>query len=1266
MTAPFRKVLVANRGEIAVRIIGTLERMGIASVAVYSDADAGTPAVLRAGEAVRLGPGAAGQSYLLGDRIVEAALATGAEAVHPGYGFLSESAEFAAAVEAAGLAFIGPTPEQVRNFGRKDVARRLAREAGLPLLAGTEPLAGEEEAVRAAAELGYPVILKSTAGGGGIGMEVVEDAGGMAVAFARVTRQSQASFGAATVYLERFVPRARHIEVQIFGDGAGGVVVLGERDCSAQRRHQKVIEETPAPSLSDGLRAQAHEAAATLARSVAYRSAGTVEFVLDADRDELSFLEMNTRLQVEHGVTEAVTAIDLVEWMVRLAAGEWSFLSEAAPPAPTGHAMEVRVYAEDPANGFRPSGGLVTEVTWPGAAAGGGAIGDGAAGVEGGVRCDTWIEAGLEVSAHYDPMLAKLITHGATREEARERLVAAVAASRIAGIETNLEYLGQLLATPEFAEGRLLTRTLAEFDYRPSTIEVLAGGPMTTVQDHPGRLRYWAVGVPPSGPMDDLSFRLGNRAIGNAASATGLELTVSGPTLRFHRSATICLTGAEMAATLQRPEGPAGSGIAPGPGAAGTPRAGGEPVPFWEPVDIPAGSVLTIGTLAGPGSRAYLLVRGGFDVPHYLGSRATFTLGRFGGHGGRALQAGDVLRLAGDVAPGGGEGAGGAAGDGWLGRGRAAPRPVPAEVRPVLTDSWQIAVLDGPHGAPDYFTDDDIEMFYGTDWGVHYNSARTGVRLIGPRPGWARPDGGDAGLHPSNIHDNAYAVGTVDFTGDMPVILGPDGPSLGGFVCPATVVAAERWKLGQLRAGDRVRFVPVTAVGATCAEAAQRASIALLRTTPPPAQRRPGRPVTVLASTPERPGAAGPAVTYRRSGDHHLLVEFGPDVLDLALRVRAQRLMQALEAEALPGVVDITPGVRSLQVHVDGERLTLARLQARLVALEAELEPDDDADIPSRIVHLPLSWDDPSTQEAIRRYMQSVRPDAPWCPSNLEFIRRVNGLPDVDAVQRIVFDARYVVLGLGDVYLGAPVATPLDPRHRLVTTKYNPARTWTPENAVGIGGAYLCVYGMEGPGGYQFVGRTVPVWNRYRTTAHFEPGAPWLLRFFDQIRFFPVEADELLDWREGVISGRRELTIEPSVFRLAEYRRFLADHAGEIDAFRATQQAAFAAERQRWVEQGEFTRAEPEPAAPETAGDTAAEVPSGAVVVAAPLSASVWSVGVKDGDRVAAGDTIAVLEAMKMETAVTAPAAGTVHRVLCRAGQMVAPGQALAVVMPDA
>jgi urea carboxylase len=659
-------------------------------------------------------------------------------------------------------------------------------------------------------------------------------------------------------------------------------------------------------------------------------------------------------------------------------------------------------------------------------------------------------------------------------------------------------------------------------------IEVLAGGAMTTVQDHPGRLGYWAVGIPPSGPMDDLSFRLANRAVGNGPGAAGLELSMLGPTLRFDVAATICLTGAAMRTTMD-----------------------GGTVPWWTPIDVRPGSTLRVGGVVGPGARAYLAVRGGIDGDEYLGSRSTFTLGGFGGLEGRALAAGDVLQVAADDVAG------------------AVVTAIPPAVRPDLTTSWRIGVLDGPHGAPDFFTDGDIETLFDTGWEVHHNSARTGVRLIGPKPTWARPDGGEAGLHPSNIHDNAYGIGTIDFTGDMPVLLGPDGPSLGGFVCPATVVAAERWKLGQLKAGDVVQFVPVTPTWAAAADEAQRRSIDRLRHATVARIRRTGPPRTVLEHRPA--GVDRPSVTVRRSGDRYVLVELGEQVLDIELRVRVHALHAAVEAAGWEGIVDVTPGIRSLQVHVDGRAMTVERLIPRLLDLEASLPPSDDTPIASRVVHLPLSWDDPSTQEAIRRYMSSVRDDAPWCPSNLEFIRRMNGLDSIEDVRRVVFDASYVVLGLGDVYLGAPVATPLDPRHRLVTTKYNPARTWTPENAVGIGGAYLCVYGMEGPGGYQFVGRTVPMWNRFRSTEQFEPGRPWLLRFFDQLRFFPVEADELLDWREGVITGRRTLPIEETTFQLAEHRRFLVEHAASIAAFQARQQAAFAEERVRWAASGELT-----------------------------------------------------------------------------------------------
>ncbi|OOL27686.1 urea amidolyase, partial [Rhodococcus rhodochrous] len=293
-------------------------------------------------------------------------------------------------------------------------------------------------------------------------------------------------------------------------------------------------------------------------------------------------------------------------------------------------------------------------------------------------------------------------------------------------------------------------------------------GMLTTVQDYPGRTGYWQIGVPPSGPMDDLSFRLGNAALGNPEGAPGLESTMAGPALRFTDATEVCVTGAPATVTVN-----------------------GTVVPQWRPVTVPAGGVLDVGAVAGPGLRVYVLVGGGLDVPEFLGSAATFTLGRFGGHEGRTLTEGDVLVV--------GEAATGAA------------APVPAEHVPAMTARWEIAVTEGPHGAPEFFTRSDIDTLYATDYEVHFNSDRTGVRLTGPKPQWARTDGGEAGLHPSNIHDNAYSVGALDFTGDTPILLGPDGPSLGGFVCPVTVVAADRWKLGQLAPGHTVRFVPVRA-----------------------------------------------------------------------------------------------------------------------------------------------------------------------------------------------------------------------------------------------------------------------------------------------------------------------------------------------------------------------------------------------------------------------------------------------------------------------
>ncbi|WP_288017333.1 urea carboxylase [Blastomonas sp.] len=1120
--------------------------------------------------------------------IIAAARASGAEAVHPGYGFLSENARFAAACRDAGLIFVGPTPEAIEAMGSKSLAKARVRAAGIPVLPGYEGARQDPTYLEARAlEAGLPLIVKPAAGGGGKGMYVVREQAQLRAALAAARRLAESSFGDGTLLIDRFVHEPRHIEVQVFADQHGACIHLGDRDCSVQRRHQKLIEEAPAPGLSAALRERLRAAAVEVARQIGYRGAGTVEFLFDGS--EFYFLEMNTRLQVEHGVTEEVMGIDLVEWMVRGGAGDFAFLSDA-PSQPKGHSVQVRLYAEDPAHDYRPTSGTLTAVTFPA-----------------NIRAETWVMAGSTVSVWYDPMLAKLIVHADTREAAVTAMQAALDASRVDGIESNLRWLRDVVRSPAFVSGEVSTRALDTIEYHPRSIQVVSGGTATTVQDWPGRQRLWSVGVPPSGPMDDQSFRLGNRLLGNAEGTAGLEVTISGPTLTFNAPARICLTGADFGATLD--------GVA---------------VPRGEALDIAAGQTLALGRATGGGLRGYILLAGGLDIAPYLGSRSTFELGQFGGHAARRLLAGDTLHL----------------GD------EAQSLPLPAATIPELSNDWTLRVLYGPHGAPDFFTDDDIDTFVAAQWQVHYNSNRTGVRLIGPKPVWARKDGGEAGLHPSNIHDNPYAIGAVDFTGDMPIILGPDGPSLGGFVCPFVVIAADRWKIGQLAPGDTLRFVPVNAHDAFAADSLQRRLLA----TGGGSEPSPARPIAtlspILGMIPQ--GPQRPRTVYRQQGDRNILVEYGPIVLDIELRIRVQALMTELERMALPGVIDIVPGIRSLQFHFDGATMTQGMALAALMGAEERLGDLEDFTIPSRIVHLPLSWRDPATIETIEKYMGAVRDDAPWCPDNIEFIRRINGLPDAAAVENLIFEANYLVLGLGDVYLGAPVATPVDPRHRLVTTKYNPARTWTPPNVVGIGGAYMCIYGMEGPGGYQLFGRTLQVWNTYRQTDAFTEGKPWLLRFFDQIRFYPVSADELTEWRRDFPTGRRSIRIEPSEFRLADYRAFLADNADAISVFEQTRQAAFDEERADWQRRGEFDRADPAEA--ETVAAGAVEVPEGADVIEAPFGGSVWKMLVAVGDTVEAGDAIAIIEAMKMECRVDSPGAGTISALYAQERQSVQPG----------
>jgi len=448
MSMMFTKILIANRGEIACRIIDTVRRMGVATVAVYSDADANARHVAMADEAVRIGPAPVGESYLLGDVIIQAALSTGAQAIHPGYGFLSENPDFADKIAAAGLTFIGPSAAAIRAMGLKDAAKALMVEAGVPVVPGYH--GANQDAVflaERAVEIGYPVLIKARAGGGGKGMRRVDDPADFAAGLAGATREGEASFGDGAVLIEKYILNPRHIEIQVFGDNHGGAVYLHERDCSLQRRHQKVIEEAPAPGMTAEVRAAMGNAAVKAAKAIGYSGAGTVEFIVDGANglrpDGFWFMEMNTRLQVEHPVTEAITGVDLVEWQLRVAAGQPLPLAQHEIPL-NGHAFEARIYAEDVARDFLPATGHLHHLKF----------GQGA-------RVDTGVRQGDDISPFYDPMIAKITVHGPDRATALAGLNRALGATEIAGLTTNISFLGALCRHAEFAAGQVDTGLIA-------------------------------------------------------------------------------------------------------------------------------------------------------------------------------------------------------------------------------------------------------------------------------------------------------------------------------------------------------------------------------------------------------------------------------------------------------------------------------------------------------------------------------------------------------------------------------------------------------------------------------------------------------------------------------------------------------------------------------------------------------------------------------------------------------------------------------------
>ena len=834
-------------------------------------------------------------------------------------------------------------------------------------------------------------------------------------------------------------------------------------------------------------------------------------------------------------------------------------------------------------------------------------------------------------------MIAKVLQWAPTRLECIDALRRILTKSQITGPANNVAYINQFLDTAMFRAGDLSTSMLSEFKFSARCIEVLSAGMMTMIQDWPGRVKQglWRVGVPPSGAMDHLACRLGNTLVGNREEAAVLEMCISGPTLKFHSECLVAITGAPMEV-----------------------RVNGKLQPQWASFMVRPGTIISImhGSTSMVGCRVYLSVAGGIDVPEYLGSRATFTSGQFGGYQGRLLQAGDMLPIG-------------------KPKGLQSPKTLAENLIPTYTNKWHIGCLPGPYTDPDYMTPDDIRMFHSTEWKVHHDSNRLGIRLLGPTPTWAREHGGDGGSHPSNVHDYVYGVGSVNFTGNMPIIITHDGPSLGGFVCPVTVVQSELWKVGQLLPGDTVQFVRMDIDEANEARLAQKHFIATLQKVPKKFLHEnlwsPRETKAVLLR--RSPDDHHPGMELRLIGDTYIMVEYGAMVLDLNLRFRAHFLEQKLLEANIQGLQETAPGVRSLQVHYDPDKLPLQKLVNIVSTVDSQL-PDvasTNLSVRSRILHLPLCFNHSGVNGAIQRYIQTVRKEAPYLPSNIDFIAENNGLSGAEEVYEKVFSASYMCLGLGDVYLNSPCAVPINPLHRLITPKYNPARTYTQEGTVGLGGAYMCIYAMASPGGYQLVGRTLPIWNTYGTGNRqnmFSRHKPWLFEMFDQIRFFPVSEKQLEQMRWEFRNEKLDVKIEEADFNVKKYHDELVNHKGEITNYQSRQREA--AGRMNMKEEKSLARLkELDQVQNENCQDNrnisiGDELEKGQVGVYADMPAMVGEVCVKAGDEVSVGDTLLLLFSMKVENSVCSTMTGRVQRVLAKLGDITKPGDLLAVLEP--
>ncbi|KAI9749349.1 MAG: hypothetical protein M4579_006903 [Chaenotheca gracillima] len=1255
-----KSVLIANRGEIALRIIKTTKRvsgflallegsLGIRSIAIYTESDRASPHVTEADEAILLSGGDA-QGYTNGSNIVEIAKQHKADAIIPGYGFLSENADFAREVKAAGLIFVGPKPEDIESFGLKHKARELAVKAGVPVVPGSDGLIeSEDEAVKVATQLGFPVctspilwmpehvklisqvMLKATAGGGGMGLATCATVEDVKKSFETVRSRGKTLFKNPGIFIERFYPSSHHIEAQLFGNGLGQAIHFGERECSIQRRHQKVIEECPSPFVTKhpDLREELGNAAVRLAESLGYGSAGTVEYLVDDETGKFFFLEMNTRLQVEHGITELCYGIDLVELMLKQADAEMSgkgglkgdYLKSLQPTGPEGAAIEARVYAENPARDYAPSPGTLQLVQW------GDSVGS---------RIDTWIRTGTIVTSHYDPLLAKAMNHASSREGAIKGLHKLLSESTICGPPTNLTFLAAILEDASFGAGKTITKFLESFSYNPAAIDVLGGGAYTQIQDYPGR-PLLGKGFPHSGPMDPLAFRIANLLVGNAAAKEGLEITLRGPDLLFLGPAVISLCGAPVEAKLD-----------------------GKSFPMWTRVQVKAGQKMNIGKTIANGCRAYLAVYGGFpNVAEWFGSKATSPMVGVGGYQGRALAPGDLLGLVKEIPD-------------HLSKAVSLPK----KMIPEYTSEWDLHAMVGPYDEG-YLLPEDIEMIYNTEWKVSHNAARGGIRLIGPKPKWARSDGGEGGSHPSNVIEYGYPLGTLNWTGDDPCIFPVDCPDFGGFVSSTTIIKADWWRLGQMKAGDTLRYRRVslddalsirrevdTYIAQISAYLDRQQSLETLeplqytKRSPSSSASKSGKAVVHQIKAQ----GAQPAVSYRQGADDYLLIEYGEGVFDLNHRCRVTALQKALRESNgsisfSTGLINMVGCGNSLMLYYDGSKIRQDKLVSYLGSLEGRFSDLREAKVPSRVFKLPITFESKKQTAAMQRYQETQRPYAPYIPDSIDFVAKCNGF-SAKELKEIYLNCNFMAVAVG-FFCALPLCLPVDPRYRMSCPKTNPSRVFTPEGQVGWGGSCMALYNVESPGGYQLTGLTIPGVDFLGFKEGYSLDHPWLFEDFDQLTYYEVSEEEYERQMAIFHSGQYRYEIETVTFDMKEHNKMLDEVKGEVAAMKSRQ--AEAQKKMLLLEEESMKKWSEEKAKAEVPKDTVEALLSVPEIstIDAPLNANVWKVTVSEGDALEANQTVAILEAMKLEIAVKAEeefAGAKVEKLLVKPGDIVNAG----------